>query len=59
MVKLSKAYYIPFDFRKGKTGNLVVPAPITSFWISLLNTRNKKSLYSCIMDCDWMESRLP
>ena len=26
MVKLSKAYFIPFDLRKGKTGNLVVPA---------------------------------
>ena len=26
MVKFSKAYFIPFEFRKGKTGNLVVPA---------------------------------
>ena len=26
MVKLSKACFIPLDFRKGKTGNLVVPA---------------------------------
>ena len=26
MVKLLKACFIPFDFRKGKTGNLVVPA---------------------------------
>ena len=26
MVKFSKACFIPFDFRKGKTGNLVVPA---------------------------------
>ena len=24
--KLSKAYFIPFDFRKGKTDKLVVPA---------------------------------
>ena len=26
MVKFAKAYFIPFDFRKGKTGNFVVPA---------------------------------
>jgi hypothetical protein len=25
MIKFSKASFIPFDFRKGKTGNLVVP----------------------------------
>ena len=25
MVKLAKACFTPFDFRKGKTGNLVVP----------------------------------
>ena len=26
MVKFPNACFIPFDFRKGKTGNLVVPA---------------------------------
>ena len=33
MVKFSKAYFIPFDFRKGKTGNLVTMAGQSSAMI--------------------------
>ena len=41
MVKLSKAYFIQFDFRKGKTGSLVVPAMIGWSWtdVSVLGSQ--------------------
>ena len=44
--KISKGCVILFGFRKGKTGNLVVPSKSTKsrFWINLLNTRDRKSL---------------
>ena len=43
MVKFSKTCFIPFDFRKGKLEFLLFQLrAITSFWISLLNTRKTK-----------------
>ena len=30
-----------------------------SFWLNLLNTRDRKYLYTCIVDQDWSDSRLP
>ena len=61
MVKLAKACFTPFDFSKGKTGNLVVPAQSYNQCLDQFTQcqEQKKLLYSCIVDCDWRKSRLP
>ena len=58
---ISKACYIPFGFRRGKTENLVVPSSdlYLFFWMNLLDTRDRKSPIFLYCDCDWRESRLP
>ena len=55
-----KACGIPFGLKKGKSENFTGPAQTyLHFWMNLLNTRDRKSLSSCIAECDWRESRLP
>ena len=51
----SKACVFPIGFRRGKTGNLI----FASSELHLVNTRHRNVLNTCIVDCDWRESRLP
>ena len=59
--KVSKACVFPFGFRKGKTGNLIgrksVLYLVSGSIYSIIG--KEKALYTCILDCDWRESRLP
>ena len=32
---------------------------LPSFWLNLLYTRDRKALFTCIVDQDWSDSKLP
>ena len=50
MVKFSKACFIPLDFRKGKTGNLFVPAQGNNYFLDqFTQDQEQKKFYVLVL----------